>query len=407
MTRVRTRLRSTASNVNLKLRDLFGVSRRTFLWAAGVGTAHLALPGCGDSGGAPDARPQPGAPDARRADGGVFDAGPDRYADLDTDSYLGALEVVAAIAGEAFLAGPAMGPDGKIYFTNVATSQILVFAPGLGSVSEFRASSNAANGLLLGPDGRLIVCQGGMLAGMGMATEPGRVIAIDLETGAEEVLADQYMGQDLQPPNDVTFDTVAAGPRYYFSSRPNALDATDESAGTVNAVYRIDSDGPDKTVHRLLGWPMVDKPSGIVTSPDGTVLYLIDAHGGANKKRHIMAYDIDADGNLANGRVIYDFYPGRSGDGMAIDAQGNLYVAAGLHNLRSTSETLDTRPGIHVISTQGQLLAFRETPVDLVTSCTFAGDDLKSLYVTCGNLLLRMPAVIPGKAAYRVTPPAG
>jgi gluconolactonase len=246
-----------------------------------------------------------------------------------------------------------------------------------------------------------------MLAGMGMATEPGRVIAIDLETGAEEVLADQYMGQDLQPPNDVTFDTVAAGPRYYFSSRPNALDATDESAGTVNAVYRIDSDGPDKTVHRLLGWPMVDKPSGIVTSPDGTVLYLIDAHGGANKKRHIMAYDIDAGGNLANGRVIYDFYPGRSGDGMAIDAQGNLYVAAGLHNLRSTSETLDTRPGIHVISPQGQLQAFRETPVDLVTSCTFAGDDLKSLYVTCGNLLLRMPAVIPGKAAYRVTPPAG
>ena len=82
-------------------------------------------------------------------------------------------------------------------------------------------------------------------------------------------------------------------------------------------------------------------------------------------------------------------------------------MAAGLHNLRGTSETLDTRPGIHVISPQGQLLAFRETPVDLVTSCTFAGDDLTTLYVTCGNLLLRLPTVIPGKAAYRVTPAGG
>jgi gluconolactonase len=408
-----------ASDVNLKLRDPFGVSRRTFLVAAGVGTAHLALPGCGDDGGGavPDARPQPGPPDARRTDGGPFDAGPDRYAGLDTDSYLGAIEVVAAIEGEALLEGLAMGPDGNIYFTNVPASQILVFTPaqapdagpgpaeGAGSVSEFRASSNAASGLLLGPDGRLIVCEGGLLAGA--ATGTGRVIAIDVQTLVEEVLADAYMGQDLQPPSDVTFDVAPAGPRYYFSSRPNALDATDESAGTVNAVYRVDVNGSDKSVHRLLAWPMVDKPSGIVTSPDGTVLYLIDAHGGANKKRHIMAYDIDAGGNLGNGRVIYDFYPGRSGDGMAIDDQGNLYVAAGLHNLRSTSETLDTRPGIHVISPQGQLLAFRETPVDLVTSCTFAGDDLKTLYVTCGNLLLRLPTVIPGKAAYRVTPAAG
>jgi gluconolactonase len=401
-----------ASNRNDELRDPFGVSRRTFLLAAGVGTAHLALPGCGDDGGAPDARPGPGTPDARRADAGpgqpAPDAGPDRYAGLDTDSYLGAVEVVAAIEGEAFLEGPAMGPDGKIYFTNIATSQILVFtpapdtdadagpAPGAGSVSEFRADSNAANGLLFAPDGRLIVCEGGLLTGTPTATGKGRVIAIDVDTRAEEVLADAYMGQDLQPPNDITFATVAAGTRYYFSSRPNGLDATDETAGTVNAVYRID---PDKSVHRLLAWPMVDKPNGLVTAPDGTVLYLIDAHGGVNKKRHIMAYDLDADGNLANGRVIYDFYPGRSGDGMAIDADGNLYVAAGLHNLRSTSETLDTRPGIHVISPQGQLLAFRETPVDLVTNCTFAGGDLKTLYVTCGNLLLRMPTVIPGKAA--------
>lgn len=403
-----------ANDVNPKLRAPLLVSRRTILWAAGVGTAHLALPGCGGDGGGsgPDARPQPGPADARAADGGALDAAPDRYAGLDTDAYLGALEVVATIPDEdgvaAFLEGPAMGPDGKIYFTNIPRSKILVFTPGQGSnpgsVSEFRADSNAANGMLFAPDGRLIVCEGGVLTGTATASGKGRVIAIDLVSGEEEVLADAYMGQDLQPPNDVAFVPFAGGIRYYFSARPNAGDATDESAGTVNAVYRIDAGGAEKTVQRLFGWPMVDKPNGVETSPDDTVLYLVEAHGGASKKRHIAAYDIDAGGNLGNGRVVYDFYPGRSGDGMAVDAEGNLYVAAGLHNLRDTSETLDTRPGIHVISPDGKLLAFRETPVDLVTNCAFGGDDLKTLYVTCGNLLLRMPTIIAGKAAYRVTP---
>ena len=86
---------------------------------------------------------------------------------------------------------------------------------------------------------------------------------------------------------------------------------------------------------------------------------------------------------------------------MCMDAKGNLYVAAGLHQLRGTSETLATRPGIHVISPMGKLLAWRETPVDTITNCTFGGDDLKSLYITCGSLLLRMRTLIPGKSSYR------
>ena len=86
---------------------------------------------------------------------------------------------------------------------------------------------------------------------------------------------------------------------------------------------------------------------------------------------------------------------------MAIDAEGNLYVAAGLHRRRGTSETLDTLPGIHVISPQGRLLAFVETPEDAITNCTFGGEDLRTLYVTCGKLLLSMRTRIPGKPAYR------
>ena len=86
---------------------------------------------------------------------------------------------------------------------------------------------------------------------------------------------------------------------------------------------------------------------------------------------------------------------------MCIDNQGNLYVAAGLHKTRDTSETLDTRPGIHVISPAGRLVAFRETPEDTITNCTFGGEDLKTLYVTCGTKLLAIPTSIAGKASYK------
>ena len=99
--------------------------------------------------------------------------------------------------------------------------------------------------------------------------------------------------------------------------------------------------------------------------------------------------------------TFIDFSPGYAADGMAIDAEGNLYVAAGLHRRRGSSETLETRPGVHVISPQGKLLAYLPTPEDTITNCTFGGDELKTLYVTCGKLLLSLRTKIPGKAAYR------
>ena len=129
-------------------------------------------------------------------------------------------------------------------------------------------------------------------------------------------------------------------------------------------------------------------PNGIVTSPDNKVLYLIEAHPEADRHRELRSYDLTADGRVVNQHTLFNFYPGRSGDGMSIDREGNLYVAAGLHKRRGTSETLDTKPGIHVFSPEGELLAFARTPEDTITTCAFGGEDLRSLYITSGPLLL-------------------
>jgi gluconolactonase len=152
---------------------------------------------------------------------------------------------------------------------------------------------------------------------------------------------------------------------------------------------------------QLVHFPDIHMPNGIVTSPDDKTLYLIESAPKAEQNRCILAYDLDSRGEVSNVRKLIDFYPGRSGDGMACDEQGNLYVAAGLHKTRDTSETLDTRPGIHLISPAGKLLAFLQTPSDTVTNCRFGGPDLKTLYITCNNQLLSVPTKIAGKAGYR------
>ncbi len=302
-----------------------------------------------------------------------------RYTGLDSGKYFAQAEPRVETQ-LAFLEGPAADRNGNVFFTNVPAERILKWDPAQKKLSVFREKSNQANGLRFDMQGRLLACEGS-----------GRVVRMDM-AGQVTALADQYQGKPLGAPNDVEID---ARGRIYFTSR---LPNRDPQAGNVNAVYRID---PDGKVARILAWPDIDMPNGIATSPDDRILYLIDADGREGRARRIRAYDLRPDGAVANERLLYDFYPGRSGDGMRVDAEGNVYVAAGLHRRRGTSETLDTRPGIHVISPQGRLVGFIETPEDSITNCAFGGPDLRTLYITCGKLLLSVGTRIPGKASYR------
>jgi gluconolactonase len=305
----------------------------------------------------------------------------DQYAGLNSAQYLSDLKVLATVEDEkVFTEGPAADAHGNLYFTNVPADKILKWDGK--SLAVFRENSNAANGLYFEPDGSLLACEGGAK----------RVTRTNMKTGEIKVLANGYNGFPLASPNDLCCD--AAG-RIYFTSRPGVEDST---KGNVNAVYRID---PDGKLTQLLKWPDIHMPNGIVISPDNRTLYLIEAHPDADRNRNILAFDLAADGSLSNRRTLINFYPGRSGDGMCIDSKGNLYVAAGLHATRKTSETLDTRPGIHVVSPQGKLIAFMQTPEDTITNCTFGGSDLKTLFVACGTKLVSIRTSIPGKATYR------
>lgn len=277
--------------------------------------------------------------------------------------------------------GPAVDRDGNVYFTEIMTQRIMKFGKN-GVLSVYREHSNAANGLLIDPQGRLIACEGAPSAtaqrsGLTVSGKP-RVTRTDLKTGKIEILADKFEGKPLAGPNDLTIDGKG---RLYFTDFNGA------------AVYRIDA--PGKLV-RILAAPDIQRPNGIQISPDDKTLYLVEANGAEGGARLIRAYDLLPDGTVRNMRVFYNFYPGRSADGMSIDSQGNLYASAGLHRTRNTSETLDTQCGVYVISPDGKLLRFIPIPEDYITNNAFGGPDMKTLYVTAGKTLYKIRSEIAG-----------
>ena len=278
----------------------------------------------------------------------------------------------------AFTEGPVVDREGNVYFTELVFQRI-VKLDSKGVLSVFREQSNNANGLLIDPEGRLIACEGSDSTRMGVTQKfKPQVTRTDLRTGTIEILADNYQGKPFVGPNDVTIDSKG---RLYFTDLPGG------------AVYRLDAPGK---ATRILAAPDIQRPNGIQVSPDDRTLYVIEANQTQGGARMIRAFTLSAEGTVSNMRVHYNFYPGRSADGMSIDAEGNLYASAGMGQLRGTSETLDTKTGIYVISPGGKLLKFIPIPEDYITNNAFGGADMKTLYVTAGKTLYRIRTDIAG-----------
>jgi gluconolactonase len=255
-----------------------------------------------------------------------------------------------------------------------------------GKLSVYRENSNAANGLVIDSQDRLIACEGALFERPGVRVQgKPRITRTDLKTGTLEILADSYMGKPFEGPNDVTLDGRG---RIYFT----------DLAGS--AVYRLDPrpGGGVSAPVRLLAAPTIQRSNGIQVSPDDRKLYVVEANGAKGGARQISSFDLDPDGNVnaSSKKLHYNFSPGRSGDGMSIDTQGNLWVAAGMNQLRGTDETLATRTGIYVISPAGALLKFIPIAEDFITNTTFAGPDRRTLFVTAGKTLYKIRTDIAG-----------
>jgi gluconolactonase len=260
--------------------------------------------------------------------------------------------IVKLHTGFTFTEGPAADLQGNVYFTDVRANRIHRVTTD-GQLTTFLEGSEGCNGLMFDGRGRLIACQGGL----------ARVIAIDVTSKQITVLADKFEGKPFNRPNDLVVDSQGG---VYFT------DPADQS------VYYI---APQGGVGRVAG--DLARPNGVLLSPDERTLYVLPS--GAPQ---VLAFSIESPGRVREQRVLAELVqsqtgPPRGGDGLTVDAKGNLYC---------------TQPGLsalQVISPEGKtlgLIRFPEAPAN----CAFGGTDMKTLYVTARTSLYTVPMEVAG-----------
>ncbi len=232
--------------------------------------------------------------------------------------------------------------------------------------TDFKGAEPGSNGLLLDPEGQLVLCQHGDRRVVRMSAplaEPAAVF---------ETLAAAYEGKRLNSPNDAVYHSSGA---LYFTDPPYGLPGQMEDPEkelNFQGVYRRMPDGAVKLLTDELS-----RPNGIAFSPDESTLYVANS----DPERAIwMAYEVQEDGQLGPGRVFHDATPRTATekglpDGLKVHSSGVLFA---------------TGPGgIFVFGADGEVLG-RILTGQATANCAF-NKDQSMLYITADAYLLRLP----------------
>ena len=282
------------------------------------------------------------------------------------------------VEGLTWSEGPVWLPhEGQLAFSDVPVNVSytwseeaglgVLFAPSGYTGESDGEKHEGSNGMTLDEQGRLLVCQHG----------DRRVVRVEGRCGFK-TLATRFEGKRFNSPNDLRCDRGGA---IYFTDPPYGLTGPSQKPDLPNCgVFRIAPDGAVSLITREL-----NRPNGIELSGDEKTLYVASSDPAYPV---ILAFPLQADGSAGPSRVLFDARSiagrgGKSGamDGMAVDAEGNLWAAG--------------PGGIVIVSAEGKhlgtLLTGRAT-----ANCTFGGSDGRWLFITAGDLLLRIRTKVGG-----------
>jgi len=264
--------------------------------------------------------------------------------------------------------------EGKLYFSNMYFDQDFNADPKRSSMVEMDPDGKyrnitqgkmQTNGLYPYKNGNLIVCD--MMG--------HRVVEMTRNGQVVRVLADKYNGKPIDGPNDIITDSKGG---FYFTDPQFTMEAEKFQPG--RAVYYV---SPKGEITRITEPNEFAMPNGILLSPDGKTLYINNCYDKeswypvqSEKDNYIWAYDVNDDGTVSNGRefakvmLVADVLDrkGRSSgaDGMAIDKEGNIYVA--------------TYYGVQIFDNSGKFVGMINMSSFPVSLC-FGDEDMKTLYI--------------------------
>jgi gluconolactonase len=284
---------------------------------------------------------------------------------VETDAHEGPVYVADEDA-LYFTTVPRAGPAGPL----VAIRRLALdggrFPLDAGRLGTVRAGANAANGMALGRDGRLVVCE------QGSPATAAAVTFVDRAAGSVETLVDRWRGLPLNSPNDVVV------------TRDGAVWFTDPSYGHLQGfrppprlgdrVYRYDPRTGDLAVVA----DGFDKPNGLAFAPDERTLYVGDSGAihapgdyDARRPRRLIAFDVIDGRRLEGRRPLGGPVPGFP-DGIKVDAAGRVYVSCDR--------------GVLVLAAGGGLIGEIAVPGGAV-NFTFGGPERDVLLITADDAI--------------------
>ena len=284
------------------------------------------------------------------------------------------LEILAE--GHDWTEGPLwIAQGGYLLYSDIPRNAIYKWAPGEGaqlflqpsgfSGTGFRGEEPGSNGLLLDPEGRLVLCQHGN-------RQVARMQA-PLENPAPEfeTLAATYRGSRLNSPNDAVYDSRG---NLYFTDPPYGLPGQMQDPGKeldFQGVYRLAPDGELTLLTSALS-----RPNGLALSPDEGRLYVANSDPEA---AFWMEFDLLPDGSLGPGKRLHDATDRTATekglpDGMKINRKGVVF---------------GTGPGgVYVFAPDGALLG-RILTGEATSNCTF-NETQTALYITADAYVLKL-----------------
>ena len=247
---------------------------------------------------------------------------------------------IQALLGE----GPLwVAEENALYWVDILNRQVHRLEPASGQKRSWTFAESITS---------LAMRQSGGFVG----TTPDGFVTVDFET---QTLAPIVLPEKDLPGNRFNDGKVDANGRYWAGTMNRA---EKEATGTL---YRLD---PDLTLHTMDSDYIIT--NGPAFSIDGTTMYHNDSIKG-----FVYAFDLHNDGSLGGKRPFQKLTYTINGapDGMTVDSENCLWLAHyGGARLTRFAPT-------------GEILAEVSLPVPNVTSCTFGGPELDTLYITTAS----------------------
>lgn len=254
-----------------------------------------------------------------------------------------------------FVEGPVWDVDHQRFLFSDIPNHTTYSYDSNGELSVFDKNSGYANGLAIDSKGNL------------WTARHDRKLSYRQDNCEKVIVATSFKGKPLNSPNDLT---IKSDDSIWFTDPPFGIQgygpqkAKEEQP--VRGIYRY-SNGDLKLVSGE-----ITLPNGIAFSPDESLLYVADTVDG-----WVYRFDVKGESITNKTRFAIVKSPSNSeimADGIAVDQQGNVYVAG--------------PGGVGVFNKEGKQLDYIAVDAGHISNVAIGGKNKDQLMVTAYNKVL-------------------